>query len=568
MSDTVKFVQAQKFTLSGSGVSSSATSVILSSMKHLDGSTTITMTNLGSTGWMTLEPGTTREEIISFTGITQNGDGTATLTGVTRGLKGYADYGVGSGLASAHAGGSIAILSNNPQLYDQAAFKGNDETITGVWTFDADNPPKGDATTAPTDDAQYANKKYVDDNDALAVHLAGAETITGVKTFTSTAKAKYDTHPTFSTDEEIIDKKYADDLAIAGSPDASSTVKGIVEEATDAEVAAGTAVGGTGARLYVNPSGLSNAAIDASTGSTDAAKLVKTDSNGYLDTTLTKGNILTVTAGEDLTAGNAVYVSDGTETSTFDDAATGSISQASYDTTQSLSGANWAGQTFLTPSVDVFLNSVVARYTDTANGSGWSSTGISIRATSAGLPTGADLTTASASGPGDGNTANLTFTFGTPYKLTANTTYAIIFKSPASAGEVHIDSTSPAYTDGQFVTSSDTGSSWSAVSGSDAFFTVNYTESRKSGRAYLTDANYSTVELTNFVGFVIDSASRAASVLIQTGGNFQGLSGLTAGKTYYLSDTAGAIGTSAGSNSKKVGLSVSATELVIKHDNS
>lgn len=49
-------------------------------------------------------------------------------------------------------------------------------------------------------------------------------------------------------------KEYVDDTAFAGAPDASTTVKGIVEEATQAEVDAGTAAGGTSARLFQNPS--------------------------------------------------------------------------------------------------------------------------------------------------------------------------------------------------------------------------------------------------------------------------------------------------------------------------
>lgn len=48
-------------------------------------------------------------------------------------------------------------------------------------------------------------------------------------------------------------KEYIDGIAIAGSPDATETSKGIVEEATQAEVNAGTATGGTGARLFVPP---------------------------------------------------------------------------------------------------------------------------------------------------------------------------------------------------------------------------------------------------------------------------------------------------------------------------
>lgn len=48
-------------------------------------------------------------------------------------------------------------------------------------------------------------------------------------------------------------KDYIDSIAIAGSPSASTTIKGISEEATDAEVLAKTTIGGTGARLFVNP---------------------------------------------------------------------------------------------------------------------------------------------------------------------------------------------------------------------------------------------------------------------------------------------------------------------------
>jgi len=48
-------------------------------------------------------------------------------------------------------------------------------------------------------------------------------------------------------------KEYIDGIAISGSPDASTTTKGIVEEATQAEVDAGTGTGGTGAKLFVTP---------------------------------------------------------------------------------------------------------------------------------------------------------------------------------------------------------------------------------------------------------------------------------------------------------------------------
>lgn len=64
-------------------------------------------------------------------------------------------------------------------------------------------------------------------------------------------------------------KDYIDAIAIAGSPDASTTVKGIVQEATQAQRDAGTGVGSTSARLFSNPSTergklINDYAVDAS----------------------------------------------------------------------------------------------------------------------------------------------------------------------------------------------------------------------------------------------------------------------------------------------------------------
>lgn len=63
----------------------------------------------------------------------------------------------------------------------------------------------------------------------------------------------------------------------SGGANASTTVRGIVEEATSAEMIAGTAAGGTGARLFLNPS------LVAETG---ADKIVKTKSTGLLDSSI------------------------------------------------------------------------------------------------------------------------------------------------------------------------------------------------------------------------------------------------------------------------------------------
>ena len=62
---------------------------------------------------------------------------------------------------------------------------------------------------------------------------------------------EYSSANTFSKNNQIISKKYADDLAIAGAPDSSVTVKGIVEQATRTEVASTTSAGGTTAPLFI-----------------------------------------------------------------------------------------------------------------------------------------------------------------------------------------------------------------------------------------------------------------------------------------------------------------------------
>lgn len=81
-------------------------------------------------------------------------------------------------------------------------------------------------------------------------------------TDTLDTKLSYTSHPTFTANTQLIDKKYADDLAISGSPDASTTVKGIIEIATSSEAAAGTSAGATGA-LLVPPNSIHNATSSA-----------------------------------------------------------------------------------------------------------------------------------------------------------------------------------------------------------------------------------------------------------------------------------------------------------------
>lgn len=150
------YVQAQKFQIAGSGISSSATSLNLVSFKIIkpNGSTRdITMADFGDLGLMVLEPGVARkEETISFTGVTQNGDGSATLTGVTRGITPFSPYGADPSYTSSHSGFVTAILSNPAKMYSNFIGPSDNVTVTGLWDF-----PYPTTATSP------ATKQYVDD---------------------------------------------------------------------------------------------------------------------------------------------------------------------------------------------------------------------------------------------------------------------------------------------------------------------------------------------------------------------------------------------------------------------
>ncbi len=113
--------------------------------------------------------------------------------------------------------------------------------------------------------------------------LGRAQTVTGVITFDNAAIPRLDATGVYGAGTELyfVTKEYVDALTFAGAPDASTTAKGIVEEATQAELIAGTAAGSTAARLFVNPSlfatsGVSKALISKTDGLIDDSLLALT----------------------------------------------------------------------------------------------------------------------------------------------------------------------------------------------------------------------------------------------------------------------------------------------------
>lgn len=178
-----------QYYLSGAGVNSSQTTIQLTSFKTADGRN-ITMTNFGTIGYGALEPQTNAKlEDITFTGIVQNSNGTATLTGVTRGLDFLYPYATSASLAHSHSGGSTLIITNT------AGFYYNEFAM----------PPLSNDNVWPTASTSVSTKGYTD-----YVAFNGAAVI-----------------------------------------NANTTNKGVVEIATQLEAASSTAIGGTGATVVI-----------------------------------------------------------------------------------------------------------------------------------------------------------------------------------------------------------------------------------------------------------------------------------------------------------------------------
>lgn len=109
-------VQARATTLYGSGASIGDTSLKLSGFSDIYGNV-LALADFGTVGYGTIEPGTSNEESITFTGVTNNGDGSFTLTGVKHVLA-KSPFTQTSGLTLGHSGGTRFVISNTSAFYN------------------------------------------------------------------------------------------------------------------------------------------------------------------------------------------------------------------------------------------------------------------------------------------------------------------------------------------------------------------------------------------------------------------------------------------------------------------
>lgn len=217
-----------------------------------------------STYGFVIDEGTATEEF-----VLANCTGTA-CTGMIRGVSPTTGNTSVTSLKKAHRRGASIKITDAPLLLVLTRIVNGSETLPNVLSYDTN-------INIATSSNQLVHSNYLANN---YVNKSTNESIDGTKTFVKEILA-----PTPTASTSVATKGYVDGIAIAGSPNASTSTKGIVQEAVLSDITSGNATGTTGARLYINPSYAST---------TGANKLVLTDSNGKLNGSLVAPHVISI----------------------------------------------------------------------------------------------------------------------------------------------------------------------------------------------------------------------------------------------------------------------------------
>ena len=316
---------------------------------------------------------------------------------------------------------------------------------------------------------------------------------------------------------------------------------------TDAALSAqvGIAKGGTG---QVTANAALNALLPTQTG--NSGKNLQTDGG---NTSWVASGAVSTTAQENITANDAVVIGLGTIATSVP--YTNSTGHATIFLTNPTT--TWFSQSFTTSAYAVSIAKITFYAQDNSTSSVITA---SIRTNSAGQPTGADISSITGTVTPNVAVATLqTLTFSSPIPVSPNTTYHVIFRGNSTNVVVYGNNSAGQGTN----SSANSGSTWSASNG--ALELVTYEIDTVSGQISRSTASVQARDRnSNFIGFAISTTTAGQQVPYQQTGIMAGFSGLTPGLTYYLSNTTGAISTSPGTTSVRVGIAISATQLLIK----
>lgn len=192
------------YNLAGAGISSSDTSITLTSLTIKQTGQKIADSDLSDTFYVTVEPGNnTKQEIVACTTVAQNSNGSATLSGCSRGMSPIFPYTASTTMAFTHGGGSQVIFSDPPQLYEKFTAYDNYENVTSGWLFTV-TPSTTDTCTETT---ELCNKSYIDSsvNQGAATSTEATGGISELATQIEMASST----PWTAADPHVIQSQYA-----------------------------------------------------------------------------------------------------------------------------------------------------------------------------------------------------------------------------------------------------------------------------------------------------------------------------------------------------------------------
>lgn len=365
-------------------------------------------------------------------------------------------------------------------------------------------------------------------------------------------------------------KAYVD---AGGNANASETAKGIVEEATDAEVAAGTATGGTGAKLFVTPakllslSSLTLTTYQEFAGATTPVPMF-VNANGYAqvsDANLSGaanfiGFCNTTVSGISPTFVNATT---GTNNSFSVVCNAGTnrylIVQIAYKlgTGSDVTAVTWGGTAMTQLQENITGTAGIQSVWGLAIGTSGSNQSNTLSITSD-LSGGSFRVIAATY-----NYVNQTTPVGSSQKATgasvtpsATITPSYVPSRIVQCVSAFADTNSITWNDGQTTDSSETSSATIGV------FMGSVLWKQTSSNAF--DA---TIGSTDWCTAVIELQGTTSSISVKYAGLQSGFTGLTKGGVYKVTDTEGTISTSAGTTTVLCGKAVSATKLLILQGN-
>jgi len=544
------YVEAPDITLYGGAIIGDTTITLDNAVDIYNND--LSMDYFGDKGYFRINPnGDNISEAGTFTGMTANSDGTFTLTGVKTALAKY-PYTETSGLVRSHAIGSIVRFTNTAGFYNDLANKENDEIIDGTWDFSTYLPTV--ITTAPTTDDQVASKKYVDDT------------------------------------------------ALSGAPDATLTVKGISELATQAEMVAGTATGGTSANLvvwnsYVSStsatgtipvSSLTNAYLDSSWGGSanslatldsntlvvenpanatstpTADKIPIADGSGKIDDDWISDNLksqikFTTTADETISANDLVTLLSAPTTKT------GLVGQASGEGTSATNtNGDRRSTVFTIPENVSEINQYSVTVRETSGGTMGINCNVSLQKidTGTGYPDGSKIHNFNTSFENDASDDGLTSAGSLGLAVTVGDDYAIVVEKTGDDGSWQLRGNSvqsdPLVKTAVKFTAGGTGWETESIYGASSLSNVTY-----GAIGLFVQSDNETLLESEVIGVATASSTDGNSLELVTSGVMSGFTGLVKGTSYYVS----ANGAVADSGTKLVGRAISTTELYINIDN-